>query len=300
MKLSSLRYYITVAKYGSFTKASDRLFISQPTLSRTIQELEEELGTQLFIRERRSLKLTEAGIRLLKEATEIVERSDSLPELFKNSNAGGRKVIEVIKIAYQRYFNIQWVYPQLNTFMKEHPNCEILLEQADVPELKKGIDDGRYDAVFGLIPFFERIRNLTIMPVEKNCLQLLVPEKHRLASQKFVSIDELEQEDFILLNRKYSPVVVDYVISQCIRHGFSPNASHYVDNMEEALELVGLGKGISFAHSGMHLEGAERRYHVAFLEIKDNDADLDFALVYRKEGKDQNLIILLEEIGKKE
>lgn len=300
MKLSSLRYYITVAKYGSFTKASDRLFISQPTLSRTIQELEEELGTQLFIRERRSLKLTDDGVRLLKEATEIVEHSDSLPELFGNADGDSRKTTQVIKIAYQRYFNIQWVYPQMAAFMKEHPNCEILLEQADVPELKKGIDDGSYDAVFGLIPFFKRIKNLTIIPVEHNCLQLLVPERHRLAAQKSVRINELEEEDFILLNRKYSPVVVDHVISQCIRHGFSPNASHYVDNMEEALELAGLGKGISFAHSGMHLEGMEKRYHVALLEIEDNDADLDFALVYRQGRKNRNLMLLLERIGKEE
>ena len=65
MKLSSLRYYIAVAKYGDFVKESDWLFISQPTLSRTIQELEEELETQLFIRERRFLKLTEDGVWLL-------------------------------------------------------------------------------------------------------------------------------------------------------------------------------------------------------------------------------------------
>lgn len=300
MKLSSLRYYITVAKYGSFTKASDRLFISQPTLSRTIQELEEELGTQLFIRERRSLKLTEDGIRLLKEATEIVEHSDSLPGLFRNFDADSQAAVQVIKIAYQRYFNIQWVYPLMTAFMKEHPNYEILLEQADVPKLKKGIDDGNYDAVFGLTPFFKRIKDLTVVPVEKNCLQLLVPENHRLTSQGSVRIDELEDEDFILLNRKYSPVVVDYVISQCIRHGFSPNASHYVDNVEEALELVGLGKGISFVHSGMHLEGMEERYHMSILAIEDNDADLDFSLVYRKGRKNKNLLKLLEKIGKKE
>ncbi|HIU76033.1 MAG TPA: LysR family transcriptional regulator [Candidatus Pelethocola excrementipullorum] len=300
MKLSSLRYYITVAKCGSFTKASDRLFISQPTLSRTIQELEEELGTQLFIRERRSLKLTEDGIRLLKEASEIVEHSDSLAEMFKSSEVRGRKAIQVIKVAYQRYFDIQWVYPQITAFMKEYPNCEILLEQADVQDLKKGINDGSYDAVFGLTPIFNRMKDLIIMPVEKNCLQLLVPETHRLAKRRSVSINELEGEDFILLNRKYSPVVVDHVISQCIKHGFSPNASHYVDNMEEALDLVGLGKGISFAHSGMHLEGMEKRYHVAFLDIEDNGADLDFALVYRKGRKSRNLIMLLERIGKDE
>lgn len=229
-----------------------------------------------------------------------MERCDGLPGLFGNSSSDGRRAVDVIKIAYQRYFNIQWVYPKFNAFMKEHPNCEILLEQAEVPELKKGIDEERYDAVFGLIPFFDRIKDLTIVPMKKNRLLLVVPENHRLASQKTVSIDELEQEDFILLNRKYAPVVVDHVITQCIRHGFSPNASHYVDNIEEVLELAGLGKGISFAHSGMHLEGAEKRYHVVFLEIEDNDANLDFALVYRNGKRNPNLLTLLDKIGKEE
>lgn len=120
-----------------------------------------------------------------------------------------------------------------------------------------------------------------------------------MAARESVSIAELEPEDFILLNRKYSPVVVDHVISQCIRHGFSPNASHYVDNMDEALELVGLGKDISFAHSGMHLEGAPKRYHVKFLEIEDSDAELDFALVYRKGKKSQSLTRIIKGAVKK-
>lgn len=175
MKISSLRYFITVAKYESFTKAADRLFVSQPTLSRTIQELEEELGSQLFIRERQSLKLTVAGAgaRLLPEAVEIVERCDRLPELLGKTERNERKAVQVIKIAYQRYFNIQWLYPLLNTFMKEQENCEIMLEQADVPDLKKGIENGRYDAGFGLMPFFERIKDLVIVSVEENSLQLL-------------------------------------------------------------------------------------------------------------------------------
>ena len=81
MKLSTLRYFVAIAKYGSYTKASELLLISQPSLSRQIQDLEEELGVQLLVRDRKKVMLTEDGELLFHEASAIIERCDRLPDL---------------------------------------------------------------------------------------------------------------------------------------------------------------------------------------------------------------------------
>jgi Transcriptional regulator len=82
LKLTTLRYFVEVATERSFTKASEKLYISQPTLSRHIQELERELGVTLFKRHSHSLELTNEGQKVVIEATAILKRVDHLSHLF--------------------------------------------------------------------------------------------------------------------------------------------------------------------------------------------------------------------------
>ena len=82
MDIRVLRYFLTVAREESFSRAADALYLSQPTLSRQIREMEEELGTQLLVRTNRSVRLTPEGQRLLRRAREIVDLMDKTREEF--------------------------------------------------------------------------------------------------------------------------------------------------------------------------------------------------------------------------
>ncbi|MCZ3394399.1 LysR family transcriptional regulator, partial [Enterococcus faecium] len=82
MNLTTLEYFVQVATEGSLTKAADKLFISQPTLSRHMKNLEAELNTQLFVRQSHSLKLTENGITFLKATTKVIQDVDALKHFF--------------------------------------------------------------------------------------------------------------------------------------------------------------------------------------------------------------------------
>lgn len=82
MKLSTLRFFVEVAAEGSFTRAAQKLYVSQPTLSRRIQELEAELGIALFIRHTHTPTLSSAGEQFLREATDVLRRVDYLTHMF--------------------------------------------------------------------------------------------------------------------------------------------------------------------------------------------------------------------------
>lgn len=99
MKLSNLKYFVDVAMEGSFTRASEKLFISQPTLSRRIKELETELGVELFIRNRHSLELSSAGQQFLIEVNDILNRVNKLSHMFDNQKTAD-EAGQLLKMGY--------------------------------------------------------------------------------------------------------------------------------------------------------------------------------------------------------
>lgn len=294
MKLSTLRYFISVAQYGNYTRASESLYISQPTLSRQIQELEIELGVQLFIRDKKSLLLTDAGKLLLSEAIEIVERCDRLPELFRDDSFKRKKVSQVVKVGYQNSFNMQEIYPIIQQIRQENPDSDFVFQQCSSSELKQGLQSDRFDVVFALKVYFENMPGINAIPLLCNRLKVVVPRSNPLAKKEYVKFSDLKKENFILIHRQNAANVVDYVISNCIKSGFSPNATHYINNLQEALESAALGKGITFVHSGMQTNGMEEKYNVRFLDIYEEDeAVFEFSAIYKKKNKNSILRMLL-------
>jgi len=125
MKLSSLRNFIVITRCGSFTKASEQLLISQPTLSRQIMDLEQELGVSLYERTKDGLQLSEAGETLMVEAVEIVERCDRLSRLFHPAAESRKVTHEVLKIGFQTFFNIEDLRAILDRFRVTETETEI-------------------------------------------------------------------------------------------------------------------------------------------------------------------------------
>jgi DNA-binding transcriptional LysR family regulator len=299
MKLSVLRNFIVIAQCGSLTRASEQLLISQPTLSRQVRELEEELGTSLFERSKEGLQLNEAGERLVTEASDIVERCDRLPSLFQTErqSESDKSVREVLRIGYHSFFNMGEVYQAAAALRKEAPKSEIMLLPDGVNELREGLLSNRYDVLFSMKAYYEDVPGLRILPFRENRFQLVVPADHHLAARERVSIGELRSEPFILLHRVHSPVTVDRIISLCVKNGYSPRAVAYVHSMEEGLRLAGAGQGITFFFSQMQMEGLAQRYHVRFLDFEDAEASVPLALVCKEKNQKQTLRRLIALLG---
>ena len=296
MKLSSLRNFIVITRCGSFTNASEQLLISQPTLSRQIRDLEQELGVSLYERTKDGLQLSEAGETLMVEAVEIVERCDRLSRLFHPAAESRKVTHEVLKIGFQTFFNIEDLRAILDRFRVTETETEIVLLQAGLHELEYGIQYNRFDIVVSLQSYYERISGLRILPYKDNCIQVAVPSDHPMAGRKSVRMEELIDEPFIMLKRDSSPIIFDRIISRCVVSGFSPHVSAYVKSEEEGLHLVEANQGIAFVHSQMLVDGFEKMFHVHCLDIEEGCISEPLALICKARNVKKSLQRLLEEL----
>lgn len=294
MKLSSVRYFLTVAEHKSFTRASEILFVTQPTLSRQIQLLEEELGTKLFYRDYKSLRLTKDGELFRKEAEKLIAECDHISRMFKTESTPEKTKPRKLRVAYQKHFNSQAIYHAMQVLVADTPGLDFILSQ-DIPQnLIASLQDDKLDAIFVLDVFLPTDpEGLCIIPYTPNRLKLIVPDRHPLADREHISVKELRDEDFVLLNRTQSPTLVDYVKFLCKQQGFMPHANHYVNDAQEILQMVGSMQGISFLHSGMPLKQYEQNYHIRAIDIDEADLKSNFVLVYKESNDNPSLRHLL-------
>lgn len=279
MKLSNLIYFVEIAVEGSFTRASEKLYISQPTLSRRIQELEAELGVDLFIRHSHSLELSSEGEQFLIEANDVLKRVNRLSHLFDDQiNTDTTSLI--LKIGYLPNFNMSKMYAQLECFKTKHPNVQFLLKQDTPMNLAEGLLNGHYDLVFNLLTYFPANVSIEKTLFMNNQLQIVVPIHHELRNKKELHFADLKQETFILLERQQSPVIVDYVISQGIKNGFNLKANHYVKDLDEGLSMVSVGKGLAFLYSGMNDGTLEKKYRIKIISLENAGNDHDIVAAY--------------------
>lgn len=287
MKLTTLKYFVVVATELSFTKAAQKLYISQPTLSRRIKELETELGVSLFERHSHTIVLTKAGEIFFKEVLDVLERIERLPDLFtKGEKLMTTEPPELLRIGYLADFNLANLFSKISEFKQEYPQAHFSLKTASPIELVKELASGNLDFIIDLGMYLDKENPTKLFA--KNNLKLAVAAGHPLSNRISVGFDELAKEKFILLERQQSPLVVDYVITQALSNGFNLNVSEYAKSIERGLTLVSLNKGISFIYSAMDDGNLEDKYNIKFIPLKapDNEQDL---LVARNKNSDSAL-----------
>jgi DNA-binding transcriptional LysR family regulator len=293
MNIMSLKYFIAVAEYSSFTRASERLFVSQPTLSRQVQDLEESLGVQLFVRSKGSLTLTGPGVRLLEEAKEIVARCDSLADTIRRE---GDELAGTLNIGYQAFLDTRVMYGMMKSLSAKHPGVEFRLSRGAPPELRHNLVFGVCDVIFTLRKCVTAMPDVVVLKIADNRLQVAVPAAHPLAGQDVIDLKELEGERLIMLEHRVSPLTVDYVTGLCVKQGVSPRFTYYVENAETALFLVGTGKGITFIHSQMNIDMLDDAEAIKVLDINGLDEELDYVLAHRPSGANRLVPAFLSEL----
>lgn len=292
MNIISLKYFIAVAECANFTKASERLFVSQPTLSRQIQGLEEMLGVRLFVRNRTSLALTPPGERLLTEAEAIVKRWDGLRQAVRQESDW---VTGVVSIGYQSFLDTRIMYSTMKSLSGKYPGIDFVLSRGNPPDLRHDLIFGVCDIIFTLQTCVKSIPHVEAVKVADNRLQVAVPKTHRLADRESIDITELEGEHLIMLEHRVSPLTVDYVTGLFTKSGTAPEYTYHVDNAETALFLVGTGKGITFLHSRMSLDVLDDDA-IRVLDIEGLEDELDYVTAYKTNCTNPLVPVFLSEL----
>lgn len=196
MEFRALQYFLAVVQEGNLSRAADLLHVTQPTLSRQMALLEEEVGAQLFIRGK-NLVLTDAGMMLKHRAVEI----ESLVTKMNDDFANGQDISGVISIG-SGGLNSSWMLPEaMAGFKKKHPLVQFRLNTNSAPYIKEQLEQGLLD--FGIllepvdISKFDYIRLS-----KKEKWGLLVRKGHPLAKKEYITKDDLINQPLLISDRQ--------------------------------------------------------------------------------------------------
>ena len=292
MDIEALRSLVVVARTGSVTRAAEELFVTQPTLSRRLTALETELGVQLLVRTYEGVSLTKAGEALEREAESIVARLDALSQLVKQTDeAEDKQDVEgpagPFHVMAQAMLDDRLVSGFMAQLMEHCPALEVQIERAYPPEIRQALAKQRADVAFFLRPVGSSISQLLTRKVGESRAQLMVYDEHPFARRSSVNIHELAGQDIIMLDRRVSPEIVDFISSRCVEAGFSLNAVRYVRDIENAAVLVSAGRGIAFVHSMMRFSRPLESVGIQVLDITGADMAIDYVARLRTGLSDQ-------------
>lgn len=239
IEIRQLRYFVAVAEELNFRRAALRLHISQPPLTRQVQQLETELEVRLFDRQSRGVALTPAGAAFLVEARNILALTEQAIERAQLADRGqiGRLDIGVFGSAM---FD---VIPRLAAqFHKAHPGVTIVLHDMNKAEQIKALRDGRLTIGFNRFVWDEPDMVKESVLVE----HLFVAHDGRIAAAQNgpIPISGLDRLPLILYPRAARPGFADRVVAMCRQRGFEPNVVQEVDDVVTAIALVSSGFGV--------------------------------------------------------
>lgn len=242
VEIRHLRSFLAVAEELHFGRAAERLHLTQPPLTRQIQQLEEELGdVQLFDRSRRRVALTEAGATLVVEARRLLEQLGHAVERTRRVARGesGRLRIGFISTADYSLLPVL-----LKAFAGRFPGVEVELLEATGDEQLRLLGDGALDV--GILIPTERHAGLAWMPLYAEPLVAVLPRSSRLVRRAgAVPVKRLRGEPFVLFPRVLAPSLYDAILGYAQSAGFSPRVAQEARQMQTIIGLVAGGLGVS-------------------------------------------------------
>ena len=245
MELRQLRYFTVLASELSFTRAADKLNMSQPPLSYQIASLESALGARLFNRTSRSVELSSAGKALLPHALAVLQRIEAAREQVARVAQGveGRVTIGLSGSHFLGPF------PQfIKQFREKRPGVELVLQEMRPADHVQALRAGQLD--ISLTRGLPADGQLAAVLLWRDPVVLVVPLGHHLATRTRVRLLELKREDFVFL-RLDSSVFAQRLFDACVAAGFAPGIVQQVIEIPSVLNLVGAGLGVSLVPASL-------------------------------------------------
>ncbi len=242
MTLNQLKYFIAVARCLSFTEAARSLFMTQPALSRQIQAMEEELGTRLFVRDKKTLKLTPGGSVLYNGLPEFLKRYEGLMTEARNANRGyeGRLRVGILDV-----YDISELFPPVvEQFQRRYPQIRLSLERYSLGELPERLYQDKLDIIctYGFSLFDKP--DLMTVDVQKYDSCIMLNREHPLAHKNDLTLEDLKQERFVQLGGAVNEEGYQYIMNLLGKGGIFPEIMQ-VEKMADVLLWVEMGFAVA-------------------------------------------------------
>ena len=288
LEFRHFRYFLAVAEDLHFRKAAERLFISQPGLSRQIKQLEDDLGVTLFERNNRKVRLTNAGLYLQKELTKNFTKLEEILNHTKLLNDGldGKLKIGYVGSAIQKL-----IPDLLLKFRKVHPNVLTNLTELDNKKQITALLNHEID--IGFVRQERVPKGLVLFTTKEDTFSLVLPKNHKLTSSNFKNLSQLKDEHFILFDSSYSESYYEKVMQIFDESGFAPLVSHTTVNASSIYRLVENNFGVSIVPTSLKLGYSMK---IKFIEMKKIPQRTTLRIVWNKSNINpllQNFIKLL-------
>jgi DNA-binding transcriptional LysR family regulator len=292
MDVEDLRAFLAVADELHFGRAAQRLHIAQPPLSRAIQRLERKLGTQLFVRTTRSVRLTAAGHALYAPAAEVL---DALRRAEAAARSSGNEAVGEVRIAFAGISTHQLVARVARTVRSLHPGIELELSSQNFaqPAMKKlqqaatDIALGRWD----VIP-----ADVEARVVVSDSLVVAIPDTHDLAGQPQVTIDQLSTDGFITLPPYEGSVLPDRLLRLARSAGFVPTIVQVAPDTQTALALVSAEVGCHLTLATVAHNAADPAVVFVPLVTSASDRDVDLRAAWRRDNDNPAVLAVLQQL----
>ena len=289
MELRHLRYFVAVADAGNLTVAAQRmLHTSQPSLSRQIRDLEDEVGTPLLTRRARGVDLTPAGRAFLDHARSVLSQVEAAGEAARRA-AGPAK--PCFAMGFLTGHELTWMPEALRILRDELPNIDVMISSQYSPLLADGLSKGRIYAAF--LRREQGAPDLAFRLLVKESLVVILPDNHRLAALKAISPKDLVGERFVIVSQT-APVLRRVIDNYFKRSGIKITPAHEADHVTMGISLIMSTRGVGLlpAYAQNFLPSS-----VTSRPLKGESPTVDLVLGYKKSNESPILKLLLSRLA---
>jgi LysR family hca operon transcriptional activator len=288
LELRHLRYFVAVAEAGSLTVAAEqKLHTSQPSLSRQIRDLEDEVGAQLLKRSTRGIELTAAGQAFLDHARVVLSQVGAATE-------AARRVARPAKPCFSMGFltghELTWMPEALHILRDELPNIDVMISSQYSPLLADGLLNGKIDAAF--LRREQGAPELAFRLLIKEPLMVILPSDHHLAALKAISPADLVGETFVTVSHT-APVLRGIIDNYLKRSGVNITPAHEADHLAMGMSLIASTRGVGLlpAYAQNFLPSS-----ITSRPLKGDTPTIDLVLGYKKSNQSPILKLLLSRL----
>lgn len=274
MDILHLSYFLEVARQKSFTKAAQNLHVSQPTISKVIKTLENEMNVTLLERTGKEVVLTDAGKAVLKRAQDVVSEfqnlTTELDDVFNLKK--GEITIGLPPMVGSRFF------PKvIGHYRHAYPMIQIKLNEVGSKQIEAGVDEGLLD--LGVIAQPATMGGFGTFSFVNEVLQIVMCPDHPLAVYESLSLSELKDEPFVLYKENFS--LYDHIMDQCQKRGFRPEVACQSSQWDFIVEMVGAKLGIALIPETICKELDPCRFKI--ITLNDPVIPWDLAIIWKKD-----------------
>lgn len=288
VELRQLRNFVMVAEMGNISRAAQKLFLTQPALSRQIKALENEIGQCLLERKAHSIRLTPAGENLLREARELLNRAD---EMLTRVRATGRSVR--LRIGYAPSLARGLLSTAVENFAQKHPTARVELLDLSTREMLAGLENDTLDAAL-TVGSGCKSRGLKWTSLARVSWQLAVNRQHPLVRRPHVTPDDVARESLLVFSQRDYPEYWEIIMNWLREHRQRPVVAGEYDGVSSLLSAVESGLGVAIVTTSSMGLVPER---VRLKKLSDAPEVLSIAVGHRSgSAANKPLTVFIEEL----